>query len=78
MTGPIARARRFVATWVLLGRPMLVRLRPGDVIVVAVNEPLDDEAMAELRRRVEDMFGYRHDILILDAGTTLTAWGAAR
>lgn len=63
--------RRAYERWVVLGRPLIVRLHPGDVIVLTVAGPLTVAAATELTRRIEDSFGYRHEVLIIDSGSTL-------
>jgi len=66
------RFRHALDLWVLLGRPHLVRLAPGDVIVIETTAPASVAGEIELTRRVEDAFGYRHQVLVLTGGATLT------
>lgn len=63
--------RRRLNQWVLLGQPMLVRLAPGDVLVVTVQRPLTEERRWQLRSDLEQALGHRHEILILEGGDLL-------
>jgi hypothetical protein len=68
----VKRLRKVFDQWVVFGRPKLVRLQPGDVIVIEAPGPLSVAQTARLRLDAEDVFGYHHDVLILDAGAKLT------
>lgn len=57
--------------WVLAGRPQVLRIHAGDVIAITLPGPFSEADAEAFRRRLEDAFGHGHEILILDAGTSI-------
>jgi hypothetical protein len=69
---PFGHLRHLIAQWRVAGRPHIIRLHAGDIITIAIPGAYGEAYVHELTARLEDVFGHRHEIVILDAGTTLS------